>query len=272
MSNPLAKAKVIAERFSAGAPKRPLARLVGIPEGVAWPANKADMVGELFVYEQIGVDWWTGEGITGKSVAAALESMKGVKTLNIFINSPGGEVFEAAAIYSLLTRFEAKKVVHIDGIAASAATFIAMAGDRIVCSPVATWMVHEAWTMAAGPAGDLRAIADRLEMLNGTIAETYAKVTGGTVAEMLKLMADETWMNAQESVDKGFAHEIAADPDEEGEPAAAAKKSPAVALVATTQARIKSVSAGQLLAARADMHRRDHPVGQPTEKQHPASR
>ncbi len=248
----------------------PLSRLVGVPEGAAWAANKADLVGEMFIYEQIGVDWWTGEGITGKSVSDALESMKGVKTLNIYINSPGGEVFEAAAIYSLLTRFEAKKVVHIDGIAASAATFIAMAGDRIVCSPVATWMVHEAWCMAAGPAGDLRAVADRLEMLNGTIAETYAKVTGGTVAEMLKLMAAETWMNAQDAVDKGFAHEISEDPAEPSAAAASATKAPAVALVEATQARIKSVSAGQLMSARADMHRRDQPG--PAPEKHPASR
>lgn len=272
MNKPFAKAQAIADRFRALAGKRPLARLLGVPEGANAPVNKADLVGELFIYESIGVDWWTGGGITGASVKEALDGMKGCKVLNIYINSEGGDVFEANAIYTNLKRFEGQKMVHIDGIAASAATFIAMAGDKIVCSPVGTWMVHQAWTMAMGRSVDLRATADLLDLLNNTIAETYANRTGGTVKEMLALMSadpDGTWMNAATALEKGFCDEISIAADSEEPAAAAPKKSPMAAIAEATQARIKTFTTGELLTARAEMHRRDHP-GQPGKR--PASR
>lgn len=265
MNRAFAKAHGIANRFRALAGKRPLF------------AKKGDDRGELYIYETIGADWWTGGGITGKSVKDALAEMKGVKSLDIFINSEGGDVFEAKAIYTNLLRFDAEKVVHVDGIAASAATFIAMAGDKIITSPVATWMVHEAWSMAMGRAADMRAMADLLDLENRTIAETYAKQTEGTVDEMLALMDAETWMNAQTALDKGFTDEIAEDDtgdDEEAEPSTS-KTSALIAAAAATQERIRSVSPASLLVARAEMRRRDTTTRSDPAKpgtQRPASR
>jgi ATP-dependent protease ClpP protease subunit len=148
-------------------------------------------------------------------VKDALAEMKGVKTLNVFINSPGGDVFEAKSIYTQLLRFDAEKVVHVDGIAASAATLVAMAGDRIITSAVGTWMVHEAWSGAMGNAGDMRAIADVLDLESQIIADTYAKQTGKAPKEMRDLMLAETWMNADQALEQGFTDEISHDDDDE---------------------------------------------------------
>jgi ATP-dependent Clp protease protease subunit len=212
------------------------------------PNAKAD-TGELYVYQQIGADWWTGEGVTAESVQKALEGMKGVKTLNIYINSEGGSVFEAKAIYAQLQRFPAEKVVHIDGIAASAATFIAMVGDRIITSEVATWMIHEAWGGAMGNAADLRGYADLLDMINDDIANLYAKQTGKNTEECLALMSAETWMNASQALELGFTDEIAAEVDNEDAAAKAKGFKPAVAASATQ--RVLNTSAADLLAFRA---------------------
>ncbi len=273
VNTPFAKARAFAEKFRAArgpAAKRPLAQLRGVAEGVNWPQNKAGMTGDLFIYESIGANWWDGSGITGKSVNAALEGLKGCKTLNVFINCEGGDVFEAKAIYSSLKRFDAEKVIHVDGIAASAATFIAMAGDRIITSPVATWMIHEAWTMAMGPACDLRAVADLLDLENKTIAETYAKQTGASVEEMAALMAAETWMNAAKALELGFTDEITAEEETGDELEASAKtSSPAVALAELTSSRIR---ASARLGVRADGLRRTFEAGQPVTTAKPASR
>lgn len=235
------------------------------PEATRCPIflKKAD-AGELYVYESIGADWYGG-GLTAKRVNEALAEMKGVKILNVFINSEGGDVFEAKAIFTNLKRFDAEKVVHVDGIAASAATLIAMAGDKIITAPVATWMVHEAWSVAMGRAEDMRKMANLLELENGTIAETYAAQTGGTVEAMLELMATETWMNAQTALDKGFTDEISSDDtgDEgsaDGANASAGASSALVAASAETARVLSGVTQAQLMRARADMHRRRTPA------------
>lgn len=165
--------------------------------------------GSLYLYDVIGEDWWTGEGTTAKRVAEALDGMKGATALDIYVNSPGGDIFEAKAILALLQRFSGEKIVHVDGIAASAATLIAMAADRIVTAPAATWMIHEVWSWSSGNAADFRALADQLDMENRIFAETYAKRTGRTVEELLEWMAAETWMNAAEAKERGFTDEIA---------------------------------------------------------------
>lgn len=220
--------------------------------------------GSLYIYEMIGEDWWTGGGVTAKKVVDALEALKGVKTLNIFINSEGGDIFEAKAIIENLERFDAEKVVYVDGLAASAASFIAMVGDRIITSPVATWMIHEAWSVALGRAADLRAMADLLDMQNRTMAETYATQTGGTTDEMLELMAAETWMDARQAKERGFTDEIAREDASQEEAAAAATTSPLMAIAAQTNARVALARQKQRLrqlSARASPGRTAH--GQP---------
>jgi len=162
----------------------------------------------LYIYDVIGEDWWTGGGVTAKSVQQALEGMKGATALDVFVNSPGGDIFEGKAIKAQLDRFPGEVVVHVDGIAASAASFIAMAGRRIITAPAATWMIHEVWAGAVGRASDMRAMADVLDMENVTFAETYAKRTGQSVEDVRAWMAAETWMSAADAKARGFTDEI----------------------------------------------------------------
>lgn len=237
---PFAKAHEIAARFR----KEPRPLL----------AKASDSKAALYIYEVIGEDWWTGGGVTAKSVRDALDEVKGAKTLDIYINSEGGDVFEAKAIYEQLKRFEGEKVVHVDGIAASAATFIAMAGDRIITAPAATWMVHEAWSIAAGRASDMRAMADVLDLQNESIAGIYAERTKRPVSELRDIMAAETWMDAEEAKRLGFTDEIARE-EEKDDDEVDAKASPLIAASLRTEERIRSVSAADLMAARAEMRR-----------------
>lgn len=190
-----AAAKALAARVRAAAANRPF-----------FARTNSD-TGELRIYELIGDDWWGG-GVTAKAIAEALDSLAGVKTLNVFINSEGGEVFEANAIFTLLRSFKARKVVRIDGVAASAASFVAMAGDEIVTASHAMWMIHEAWTVVGGPAERLRQAAELLDKLNVTIAETYAKQTGSSAEEMRRLMKAETWLRADEALKLGLTDEV----------------------------------------------------------------
>lgn len=168
--------------------------------------KKAD-AGDLFIYDEIGESFFGG-GISAKAVADRLDEMKGVKTLNVYINSPGGSVFDGKAIFNQLSRFGAKKNVVIDGIAASAASFIAMAGDKITMSPGATMMVHEAMGGAFGYADELDAVAEVLRLETKNIAGIYSKRTGCTMEDCLSMMADETWMDAKQAKEAGFCDEI----------------------------------------------------------------
>lgn len=278
MNKALAKAHALAKRFRAEALSK---RRHGFSPAARTPlfraAAKQDR-GELYVYQQIGAGWFA-DGVTAESVRKALDEMKGVKALDIFINSEGGDVFEAKAILAQLQRFSAEKTVYIDGLAASAATLIAMAGGTVVSSPIATWMVHNPWTIAVGEASDMRKTADVLDLEAQAIAETYAAKTGGTVEEMRALMDAETWMSAQDALDKGFTDSIAdpdedddseSDDDEDGD----GKKNaatPLIAAAARTQQLIRSTSPAQLMNARAEMRRRNHP-GQPGQSRESASR
>jgi ATP-dependent Clp protease protease subunit len=200
-------------------------------------AKKEGDRAQLYIYEAIGQDFWTGEGVTAKRVRDALAGFADAKVLDVFINSPGGDIFEAKAIHSQLLRFAGEKVIHVDGIAASAATFIAMAGDKIITAATATWMIHEVSAIAFGRAEDMRAMADLLEKENCIYAETYAKRTGGKVDEILALMNAETWMNAEEAKASGFTDEIA---DAETQPeAAAAARNPVIAVAAQTSSVVE---------------------------------
>jgi ATP-dependent Clp protease, protease subunit len=140
----------------------------------------------------------------------ALREIK-ADTIHLRINSPGGSVFAARAIETALREHKAKIVAHIDGLAASAATFIAMAADEIVMAPGALFMIHKAWTMTYGNADDLMAEAALLEKIDGTLADTYAARTGKDASAVMELMAAETWFTAQEAVDAGFADRVAED-------------------------------------------------------------
>lgn len=175
-------------------------------------------VGEVFVYDEIG--WY---GITAATVAAALAQLKkeGAQSLNVYVNSPGGDVFEGVAIYNVLRRFAGEKVVHIDGLAASMATIIAMAGDRIVTAPNGMWMVHNPWSYMQGDGDALRQRAELLDQLRQSCIDTYASRTKQSAADIAAWMAAETWMTAEEALARGFTDEVR-EPDEDDEDCQAA--------------------------------------------------
>ncbi|MCY1333639.1 ATP-dependent Clp protease proteolytic subunit [compost metagenome] len=159
----------------------------------------------ITIYEPIGYDWWTGEGVTAKRIAGALRAIGSDVDVTVNINSPGGDVFEGLAIYNLLREHKGKVTVNIIGLAASAASFIAMAGDEIRIGRAAFLMIHNAWLIAMGNRNDLREIADWLEPFDMTLADIYAQRTGIDLDDIVKQMDAETWIGGREAVDKGWA-------------------------------------------------------------------
>src|SRR4029077_2840319 len=132
-----------------------------------------------------------GDGVTAKQFATDLKALGAVRTINLRVNSEGGDVFAAKAIYATLRDSPASIVVHVDGIAASAASFIAMAGEEIRIYEGAFMMIHSAWIFATGGAAELRARADLLERVDETIVATYAKRTRKTEPEIKAMMEAE---------------------------------------------------------------------------------
>lgn len=167
---------------------------------------------EIFLYDQIvssedEAEWWGG--VAPESFVRAVYGVDKNATIHLRVNCPGGSVFAARAMEQALRDHKGKVVVHIDGLAASAATFIAMAGDEVVMAKGALFMIHKAWTGMWGNAEDLRKEADLLDKIDGTLAETYADKTGKSVEDIGAWMAAETWFTAQEAVEAGFADSIA---------------------------------------------------------------
>ena len=178
-----------------------------------WQAGvrAADGEGErtISVYDVIGQDYWTGEGVTAKRIAAALRNMgKGPVTVNV--NSPGGDMFEGLAIYNLLREHDGEVTVKILGLAASAASIIAMAGDTVQIARAGFLMIHNAWVMAVGNRNDLIEVAETLKPFDDAMASIYSARTGDTVEAMAKLMDRETWIGGDSAIEDGFADELLA--------------------------------------------------------------
>ncbi len=167
-------------------------------------------IGEIMIYEQIGAGWWDGSGVTAKQFSDDLKAMGDVKTINVRINSPGGDVTEADAIYTSLVQHPATVNVFIDGIAASAASFIAMAGDSIAIAEHAKFMMHNAWGAGMGNADDFDALAATLRIFDTAIRGIYQKRSGKSDQQLRDWMKAETWMLGPEAKDNGFADTIIA--------------------------------------------------------------
>jgi ATP-dependent protease ClpP protease subunit len=159
---------------------------------------------EIYVYGPIGQDWF-GDGVSAKQFADDLKALGKVKTIDLRINSEGGSVFDGKAMYSLLNENPAKIIVHIDGLAASAASFLAMAGDEIEIAEGAFVMIHNAYMIAMGDARAMRQAADMLDTVNNTIIDVYAARTKGKRKDITDMMDAETWMTGAEAVANGFA-------------------------------------------------------------------
>jgi ATP-dependent protease ClpP protease subunit len=182
-------------------------------EGSSWfrIENRAGTA-TVLIYDEIGYF-----GLTAQDLVRELGTLD-VRKIDLRLNSPGGSVWDGAAIYHALRNHPAKVIATVDGLAASAASFIAMAGDEVVMEPAGTLMIHDAFTVLAGNADDLRTEADLLDKLSDTIAGIYAERSGRPLADFRALMKAETWFNATEAVAAGLADRVAGvteDPEEE---------------------------------------------------------
>lgn len=184
----------------------PFARRSDATPGYTIKAAGAE-AGEIYIYGDIGEDWF-GEGNTAKGFADELKALGAIKTLDVYINSGGGSVFEGVAIYNTLRRHRARKIVHVDGLAASIASVIAMAGDEIIIARNGLMMIHNPWGVAMGEASDFRKMADSLDKIGGAIVDTYTLRTGQTALKCSAMMNEETWMNADEALALGFADQV----------------------------------------------------------------
>lgn len=181
-----------------------------------WSVKAADddpKIGELAIYGPVfSESWWDDEISPGK-IREQLEALGDVSQIKVFVNSPGGDAFAGTTIHNILKRHSAEVVVYIDGLAASAASVIAMAGDRVIMPRNAMIMVHNPWTIALGDSKELRQVADTLDQVGETLVATYKAKTDMSRRKLLQLMEAETWMGAEMAVELGFADEIEEDKD-----------------------------------------------------------
>jgi ATP-dependent Clp protease protease subunit len=180
--------------------------LIGKPLNFTKTAtNEKSFDASLYIYDVIDSYW----GVNAQAVAEAITSAQGADTLHVYINTPGGDVFEARAIMAALRRFDGKTAAHIDSLCASAGTSIALACDTVEMSEGAMFMIHNASGVAWGDKTELRETADVLEKIELAIVNDYTTKTGKPADEIVAMMEAETWMTAQEALDGGFVDSIA---------------------------------------------------------------
>ena len=166
-------------------------------------AEGGDAANVITILDQIGEDWY-GDGVAAKRVAAALRSIKADEVI-VDINSPGGDFFEGVAIYNLLRQDSRKITVRILGLAASAASVIAMAGDQVLIGRAGFLMVHNAWVVAVGNRHDLADAAETMEPFDDAMAAVYAEKAGTERSVAAGWMDNETWFNGEDAVEAGLA-------------------------------------------------------------------
>lgn len=166
----------------------------------------------LSLYEYYGVP--TEGFISAATVKKALDEATAATSIRVRINSPGGDAFEGMAIHSLLTGQSKPVETCIDGIAASSASIIAMAGKSRKMGKSAMMMIHDSWTVGIGNARDMRKLADTLDKIDGSIAEAYVSRTGLGADKIRSMMNAETWMSSADCVEMGFATEYQEQPEE----------------------------------------------------------
>lgn len=189
----------------------------------------------ISIFDVIGADYW-GEGVTASRIAGALRSLNGAD-VTVNINSPGGDMFEGLAIYNLLREYDGKVTVKVLGLAASAASIIAMAGDEVQIGRGAFLMIHNCWVYAMGNRHDLAQIATDMAPFDKAMSDIYQARSGLDAATVDKMMDGETYIGGSEAVEKGFADSLlSADEiaDDEESPAAALRKLDALLAKANT--------------------------------------
>lgn len=173
--------------------------------------NKGNKTGEILIYEDIGGGFFGG--IDAKEFSNQLSGLGDVDTIEVRINSYGGEVFQGFAMYNALNRHPARKIVHIDGVAASIASVIALAGDEIYMADNAFYMIHEPMAFAGGSAKELRAQADLLDKIRDQLLAVYLDRSVLSAIRLDDYIAQEKWFDATEAKNAGFVDEITATMD-----------------------------------------------------------
>lgn len=160
----------------------------------------------LFLDGAIAEETWYGDEVTPKQFKSEL--INGTGDITIWINSPGGDVFAASQIYNMLMDYKGKVTVKIDGLAASAASVIAMAGAEVLISPTGLMMIHNPMTIAYGDSEQMEKAISMLNEVKESIINAYELKTGLSRAKLSHLMDEETWFNAKKAVELGFADKI----------------------------------------------------------------
>lgn len=211
---------VPAQRYRFWGSIKPPADREPIRAAVAPKTDGTGTTATIRLYDPI--DSWGGAwGVSAKEFAAALDDLSTeVSEINLLINSPGGETFEALAIVNALRAHPATVTATVQGLAASAASFIAASADNTVMAPNSQMMIHDSWGLVVGPAADMHAYADVLDKLSDNMASLYANAAGGAPAAWRAAMQAETWYTADEAVEAGLAQSIATAKPSDADPAA----------------------------------------------------
>ena len=171
-----------------------------------WVRNENDEIRTLFLNGEISDETWYGDEVTPKMFKEELQDGEG--DITVWINSPGGDVFAAAQIYNMLMDYKGNVTVKIDGLAASAASVIAMAGTEVQMSPVAMMMIHNPATIAIGDSSEMKNVIDMLDEVKESIMNAYEIKTGLSRSRISHLMDAESWFNAKKAVELGFADKL----------------------------------------------------------------
>lgn len=171
-----------------------------------WVKNENDESRTLFLNGEISDETWYGDEVTPQMFKEELQDGEG--DITVWINSPGGDVFAAAQIYNMLMDYKGNVTVKIDGLAASAASVIAMAGTEVQMSPVAMMMIHNPATIAIGDSSEMKKAIDMLDEVKESIMNAYEIKTGLSRSRISHLMDAESWFNAKKAVELGFADKL----------------------------------------------------------------
>ena len=171
-----------------------------------WVRNENDESRTLFLNGEISDETWYGDEVTPKMFKEELQDGEG--DITVWINSPGGDVFAAAQIYNMLMDYKGNVTVKIDGLAASAASVIAMAGTEVQMSPVAMMMIHNPATIAIGDSSEMKKAIDMLDEVKESSMNAYEIKTGLSRSRISHLMDAESWFNAKKAVELGFADKL----------------------------------------------------------------
>lgn len=161
----------------------------------------------ITMFDVVGEDFWSGGGVTAKKVAAQLRAI-GDRPVEVQINSPGGDMFEGIAVYNVLREHPQPITVKVMGMAASAASIIAMAGDDIQIGAASFLMIHNCWVLALGNRHDMRETAEFLEPFDQAMVDLYAARSGQDAKAVAKMMDAETFMSGSQAIEKGFADSL----------------------------------------------------------------